>query len=98
MNTFARTLSLFALAAGTFALTGCEDNPDQFFKTAPKGAGQLWNDGQTAPYSDAARNSFNDNFNQASKDELCAAPVKHDVWSKMVNQPIIPSSTHGMTM
>lgn len=98
MNTFVRSLSLFAIAAGAFALAGCEDNPDQFFKVAPKGAGQLWNDGKTAPYSDAARNSFNDNFNQVSKDELCAGPVKHDVWSKMVNQPIIPSSTHGMTM
>lgn len=87
-----------ALLVGLLALAACEDNPDQFFKTAPKGAGQIWNNGNSKPYSDAARNSFDDNFNNVSKDSLCSAPQKHDVWSRMVNEKIVPSSAHGITV
>src|SRR5262249_42500346 len=89
-------LCLATAAVCGFALAGCEDNPDQFYKKAPPGAGDKWNNGNSsAVYDPDARNGFNDNFNTSSKDELCAGPVKHKVWADMVTKAIIPPSSFG---
>ena len=74
-----------------FATTGCEDNPDGFYKQAPKGAGDQWNGGYEVPaYDPYASNGFRDNFNATSKQELCSGPVKQKRWAEMVNEPIRP--------
>ena len=88
-------LSIAAVACG-FALVGCEDNPDQFYKQAPPGAGSKWNNGNTPPvYDSNARNAFTDNFNTSSLDEACSGPVKHARWADMVNKPVIPPKSFG---
>lgn len=85
------SLSVVVLCGLTASLSGCEDNPDQTFKKAPAGAGDLWNDGKTpATYDRQARNTFADSFNAASKQEICSGPVKAARWSEMVNQPVKP--------
>jgi hypothetical protein len=72
------------------ATTGCEDNPDGFYKKA--GPHQdLANGGYEAPVNDPyVRNGFKDNFNATSKQELCSGPVKQKRWAAMVNEPIRP--------
>src|SRR5262245_21710624 len=80
-----------AAAVCGLAMPGCEDNPDQFYKKAPAGAGDKWNNGETPGiYDPHARNGFKDSFNATSKQELCSGPVKQQVWAKMVNEPIKP--------
>jgi hypothetical protein len=83
-------LFLVAATLGTTA-TGCEDNPDQFYKRAPAGAGDRWNNGKTPPtYDRDAKNGFTDQFNSSSKQDLCSGAEKHDRWAKMVREPLIP--------
>jgi hypothetical protein len=83
-------LFLVAATLGTTA-TGCEDNPDQFYKRAPAGAGDRWNNGKTPPtYDRDAKNGFTDQFNSSSKQDLCSGAEKHDRWAKMVREPIVP--------
>lgn len=88
---------LFAFAAfGLCFVPACEDNPDGFYKKAPAGAGERWNNGESAPiYDPTARNGFNDNFNTSSKQELCSGPIKKDRWSKMVTTDIVPLRNIG---
>jgi hypothetical protein len=89
-------LCVAAAAACAAAVVGCEDNPDQFYKKAPPGAGDKWNDTNTAgTYDPNARNGFNDTFNTSSKDELCPGPVKHKVWADAVTRPIVPPKDFG---
>ena len=84
-------LCLAAAIACGVSLSGCEDNPDQFYKQAPAGAGDRWNDGQTNPYADPhARNGFTENFNSTTKQEICSGPVKQKRWAEMVKAPIKP--------
>jgi hypothetical protein len=84
-----KTLPLLLLAAA--AAIGCEDNPDGFYKRAPAGAGNRWNNGKTPPtYDPNAKNQFTDSFNSSSKQDLCSGAEKHERWGKMVRQPLIP--------
>lgn len=87
----ANTQRLILAAVSCWALAGCEDNPDQFYKRAAAGSGDRWNNGQTpAVYDPNARNSFTDSYNGSSKQELCSGAVKQKVWADMVKQDIKP--------
>src|SRR4051812_39005904 len=82
---------IFAAAVCAFGVPACEDNPDGFYKKAPDGAGDRWNNGQTpSVYDPNAKNGFLDNYNATSKQELCSGPVKQQRWAKMMNEKIIP--------
>jgi hypothetical protein len=87
------------LASAAFCCIGvaaCEDNPDQFYKKAPAGAGDRWNNGNTPPvYDNGAKNGFTDQFNTSSKDEACSGSVKHQRWAELVTKDIIPPKLFG---
>jgi len=86
-----KTLLILAAATLGAAATGCEDNPDQFYKRAPAGAGDRWNNGKTPPtYDRDAKNGFTDQFNSSSRQDLCSGAEKHERWAKMVREDIVP--------
>lgn len=85
-----RRVKIASLALASFALMGCEDGPNQVFSAAPAGAGDRWNNGNTAPSVDPTRAGFDGKFGGGSKQEICTGEQKAARWSKMVNEPIRP--------
>jgi hypothetical protein len=79
---------LAALAA--FAALGCEDGPAQLFTQAPPGAGDKWNNGNTAPAAVDGGQSFDAGYPRAGKTVLCSDDVKRKRWAWMLTQPIKP--------
>ena len=71
-----RKVSLCLATTLAFALSGCEDGPDQIYDPAPEGAGDRWNNGETPPAVDPSKNGFGDDFGGTSRQELCSGADK----------------------
>src|SRR4051812_34528132 len=79
-----------------YLLSGCEDGPTQTFKPAPTGAASKWNDGQSAPITNANINqSFVGDVGGTNLQELCTAQAKRDRWMVAFSQPIQPPKVGG---
>ena len=79
-----------------YLLSGCEDGPTQTFKPAPTGAASKWNDGQSAPITNANINqSFTGDVGGTNLQELCDAPTKKMRWEHAFTQPIMPPKIGG---
>ena len=87
---------LVAVVAGSFALAGCEDGPNQTFNPSPAGAGSNWNNGNTVGNANSATQSFAGATSTGTNlNEICDAQKKHTVWANMVKQPVHPPSVGG---
>src|SRR3712207_2399432 len=78
------TIPLIAFAL--LSAAGCEDGPEQIFQPAPEGAGKRWNNGGTAPVTDALKGDFATQYGGTSKQEICSGAEKAKRWAEMVNQ------------
>ena len=85
-----RKVSLCLATTLAFALSGCEDGPDQIYDPAPEGAGDRWNNGETPPAVDPSKNGFGDDFGGTSRQELCSGADKQKAWAQMVNEELKP--------
>ncbi len=87
---------LVAVAAGTFAISGCEDGPNQTFNPSPSGAGDTWNNGNSNGNANSGSQNFTDNGSTGTnRNEICDVNKKHAVWAEMVKNPIHPPSVGG---
>ena len=86
--------------SSSLTLAGCEDGPVQQFKTAPKGAGSQWNEGQSAGSVDtSAQQGFGDETGGTNKQEICTGVQKALKWAAMMKQPMLtPSTGAGLDM
>jgi hypothetical protein len=80
--------ALAVLAA--VAALGCEDGPAQTYSPSPGDAGNIWNNGNVAPASTDAGQSFEAGYPVQSKTVLCDTDFKRQRWAWMLTQPIQP--------
>ena len=85
-----RNLILPLVLAATLPLSGCEDGPHQVYSPAPAGAGDKWNDGNTAGAVDPAKAGFGGVTGGTNKQEICTGAQKAARWAQMFKEKIAP--------
>ena len=86
------------LALSAFALTHCEDGPNQTYNPAPPGAGAVWQGSDGGAFAEGTGKDFGNIGGSSNKNEICDPQAKHAKWSKMVEQPILPPSAAGINI
>jgi hypothetical protein len=81
--------SLAILSLGG-VLTACEDGPNQTYSPSPLGAGNNWNNGNSAPSAGNAGASYDGGFNSITPLNLCSADLQRTRWANLLTQPIVP--------
>src|SRR4051794_19335145 len=85
-----RNLILPLVLAASLPLGGCEDGPHQVYSPAPAGAGDKWNDGNTAGAVDPAKAGFGGVTGGNNKQEICTGAQKAARWAQMFKEKIAP--------
>ncbi len=97
MRSIAALSALSAFAAlSALSVLGCEDGPTQPYSAPPDGARNSWNNGNTPPVVDPAKQGFlTSGSSGTNKQEICSGPDKAKRWAAMVQEPIKPPRGGG---
>src|SRR4051794_8435504 len=87
--------SLVLSFVASLALAGCEDGPNQVYQSAPPGAGNQWNNGNTPGSTDNAEQPYVTNVGGNNAMEICTGPELAARWAVMVKEPIVPPRFGG---
>jgi len=94
MRRSALTGIIFAVAAPAFAVSGCEDGPNQTYSPAPAGAANEWNNGGAdASTNDPGSQSYEAGGGGTNKVNICTAAEQQLAWTKAFTSPLIPPFT-----
>jgi hypothetical protein len=92
MRSIAALSALSAFAAlSALSVLGCEDGPTQPYSAPPDGASNYWNNGNTAPVTDPAKQGFTTTGSSGTnKQDICTGAQKAARWALMVQAPLTP--------
>jgi hypothetical protein len=85
-----------AVAMSSFAVTACEDGPNQTMNPAPANAGSIWNNSNAdAAVSGATQGYGGGSIGGNNAENICTGDQEAKRWATMVKEPVVPPRYGG---